>query len=261
MLVFSKIHRERRRFLALTGLTVSEFQQLLPVFTGDYDRFYAGDLTLTGQRRQRAAGGGRHGNLRLPEQKLLFILVYLKTYPLHIVMAELFGLSVPRVNYWIHHLLPVLRTALDQLDVLPERQPDQFAPQPAAAGKGCRLIIDGTDRRRQRPKNPEKQALHYSGKKKTHTDKNVVVVDTRSDRIDFLSRTYAGKVHDKKIADQEQIHYPPGAVLYQDAGFQGYEPSVKQTCQAKKKAAPRGTHGRGEGSKSETRPHPRPSGT
>lgn len=244
MLVYNTLQHHCRKFLALTGLTVSEFQQLLPIFTRAYEHFHANDLTLSGQPRRRLLGGGRHAKLLPPEQKLLFILVYLKTYPLQVVMAELFGLSVTRVNFWIHHLLPTLRDALDQLEVLPERHPDEFAQGSATDGKQHRLIIDGTDRRRQRPKNPEKQALHYSGKKKTHTDKNIVVVDTRSDQIGFLSRTYVGKTHDKKIADEEQIVYPPGTILYKDTGFQGYEPEVEQTCQAKKKATPRGTHGR-----------------
>src|SRR5208337_1576071 len=93
---------------------------------------------------------------------------------------------------------------------------------------------------------PEKQALHYSGKKKAHTDKNVVIVDLRRKCIGFLSRTYVGKTHDKKIADSEGISYPPKAELYKDTGFQGYEPAVTRTCQAKKKAARRGTHSRGE---------------
>ncbi len=48
---------------------------------------------------------------------------YLKTYPLQALMGELFGLSQPRVNYWIHRLLPVLREALDEVGVLPERTP------------------------------------------------------------------------------------------------------------------------------------------
>ena len=90
----------------------------------------------------------------------------------------------------------------------------------------------------------EKQALHYSGKKKAHTDKNVVIVDLRRKCIGFLSRTYVGKTHDKKIADSEGISYPPKAELYKDTGFQGYEPAVTRTCQAKKKAAPRETHSR-----------------
>jgi hypothetical protein len=63
-------------------------------------------------------------------------------------------------------------------------------------------------------------------------------------RIDFLSRTCVGKTHDKKIADTEGITYPPEAILYKDTGFQGYNPAVKETRQAKKKAAPRRTHRR-----------------
>jgi hypothetical protein len=57
--------------------------------------------------------------------------------------------------------------------------------------------------------NPEKQALQYSGKKKAHSDRNVVLVALPRKWIDFLSRTYTGKIHDKKITDQEGIAYPP----------------------------------------------------
>jgi hypothetical protein len=174
-----------------------------------------------------------------PEQKLLFLLVYLKTYPLQVLMGELFGLSQPGVNYWIDRLLPVLRAALDSLGVLPERDPNDFGRSQAAPGTEPRLIIDGTERRRQRPKDPEKQALHYSGKKKTHTDKNVVIVNLRRRGVGFLSRTYVGKTHDKKIADREDVAYPPKIELSKDTGFQGYEPAGTRTHQAKKKP-PRG---------------------
>ena len=99
------------------------------------------------------------------------------------------------------------------------------------------MIIDGTDRRRQRPQSPEKQALHYSGKHKAHSDKNVVVVNAKTKRVGYLSQTYAGKTHDKKIADQEALCYPPNTILYKDTGFQGYEPPVSQTRQPKKSRA------------------------
>jgi hypothetical protein len=244
MMTYATLQSDRREFLALTGLTLQEFQLLLNAFTPAYERRYPKDRTLADRPRQRCAGGGRKGVLDCPEQKLLFLLVYLKTYPLQVLMGELFGLSQPGVNYWIHRLLPVLRDALDSLSVLPERNPNDFARSQTATGTEPRLIIDGTERRRQRPKSPEKQALHYSGKKKAHTDKNVVIVDLRRKCIGFLSRTYVGKTHDKKIADSEGISYPPKAELYKDTGFQGYEPAVTRTCQAKKKAAPRGTHSR-----------------
>ena len=164
----------------------------------------------------------------------MVLLVYLKTYPLQGVMAELFGLSQPRVNYWLHRLLPVLRDALDALGVLPQRDPRAFARAAPPRGEQVRRISDGSERRRRRPKNPEKQAAHYSGRERAHSDKNVVVAAARSKRIEYLSRTYTGRVSDKGTADREGIAYPPGTVLYQDSGFQGYEPAVAATHQAKK---------------------------
>jgi Helix-turn-helix of DDE superfamily endonuclease/DDE superfamily endonuclease len=242
MVSYETLQADRRRFLALTGLTLSEFQRLLTAFPRAYQRNYPASQTTEGQPRRRSLGGGRKGLLHRPENKLLFILVYLKTYPLQAVMGELFGLSQPQVNHWIHRLLPVLQEALDELGVCPERSAGHFARSPATAGAEPRLIIDGTERRRQRPKSPEKQALHYSGKKKTHTDKNVVIVTLPRERVGFLSHTCVGKAHDKKIADTERIVYPSEAILYKDTGFQGYEPAVQETRQPKKKAAPRRAH-------------------
>jgi DDE superfamily endonuclease/Helix-turn-helix of DDE superfamily endonuclease len=243
MVTHTELRSDRKRLLALTGLTLPEFEHLLPAFARAYERLYPPDRTMTGRPRQRSAGAGRKAVLAGPEQKLLFLLVYLKTYPLQVVLAELFGLSLSRVNSWLQRLLPVLREALDDLGVLPERDPQAFARTPTPPQERTRRIIDGTERRRQRPKNPEKQRACYSGRKKAHSDKNVVVAGADSRRIDFLSQTYEGRVSDKSIADQENIVYPPGTVLYKDSGFQGYEPAVAQTCQAKKKDAPRGTDG------------------
>jgi Helix-turn-helix of DDE superfamily endonuclease/DDE superfamily endonuclease len=261
MVSYATLQANRRRFLALTGLTPAEFEQLLAAFSAAYLQAYPADRTAEGQPRRRPAGGGRKGQLPRPEDKLLFILVYLKTYPLQAVLGELFGLSQPQANHWVHRLLPVLRAALDRLGVLPERDPGRFARTQPAAEPEPRLIIDGTERRRQRPKSPEKQALHYSGRKKKHCDKNVVIANARGRRIDYLSRTYPGKAHEKKIADAEGIAYPPGAVLYKDTGFQGYEPAVKATRQAKKKAAPWGAHRRREAGQPAAGPDPGESGT
>src|SRR3954462_14852358 len=90
---YERLQADRRQFLALTGLTPPEFQLLLSAFPRAYQRLYPASQTTEGQPRQRAAGGGCKGLLRRPEDKLLLILVYLKTYPLQAVMGELFGLS------------------------------------------------------------------------------------------------------------------------------------------------------------------------
>jgi hypothetical protein len=237
MLTYNKLKKNRRKFLALTGLTPKEFTRLLPAFERAYGRKYPSKKTRAGKARKRKTGGGRKGNLYDVEQKLLFALVYQKTYPLQALIGELFGLSQSRANDWIHQLLPVLKQALTNLRVLPERNPRQFARRERQQSQNMEMIIDGTERRRQRPKNPEKQALHYSGKKKAHSDKNVVLVDVKTTRVGYLSQTCVGKTHDKKIAENERISYPREATVYKDTGFQGYEPRVQKTCQPKKSLA------------------------
>ena len=150
MMTYTEVRGDRQRCVALTSLTPAEFDLLLPAFAQRCERLYPVDQTADGRPRQRFPGGGRTGALHEPAQKLLFLLVYLKTYPLQVVMAELFGLSRPRVNYWLRRLLPILRDALHDLGALPERDPRAFA----RTGGPRRRIIDGTERRRQRPKNP-----------------------------------------------------------------------------------------------------------
>jgi hypothetical protein len=100
-------------------------------------------------------------------------------------------------------LLPILQQALDDLGVMPTRVPEKYASHERRHQEAAELVIDGTDRCRQRPKNQAKQALHYSGKQKTHSDKNLVVVNAKTKRVGYLSQTYAGKMHDKKIVDTE----------------------------------------------------------
>ena len=237
MLTYNKLKKNRRKFIALTGITPREFKRLVPAFQRAYERQYPANKTHAGKTRKRKIGGGRKGQLPGTEQKLLFALVYQKTYPLQVLIGEVFGISQSRVNEWIHRLLPILKRAFAKLGTLPERNPRQFARQERRKSKSPKLIIDATERRRQRPKNPEKQALHYSGKKKAHSDKNIMIVNAETARVGYLSQTYVGKVHDKKIAEQEAISYPRQTILHKDTGFQGYEPRVQKTFQPKKNLA------------------------
>lgn len=234
MLDYDGLKQDERKFVALTGITPAEFQRLLPAFTRAYARAFPAHKTQAGKPRQRRPGAGRKAVLLRPEDKLLFILVYQKAYPLQELLGSLFDLRQPQVNRWVHRLLPILGRALDRLGLLPERDPSRFADHERRRGEGPELIIDGTERRRQRPKDQEKQAQHYSGKRKAHSDKNVVIVNAQSTRVGYLSGTYAGKTHDKKVAEAEAIRYPRRSTLYKDSGFQGYAPRVQRTCQPKK---------------------------
>src|SRR3954452_8595099 len=159
MMTYKTLSSQPQSFLALTGLTDTEFGKLLPTFQRAYARAHPRDRTATGRPRRRGPGAGRHSTLSDDADKLLFVLVYLKTYPLQVVLGKLFGISTSQANYWLHHLLPMVRSALDDLGVLPERDGDQSGGQPAEAGQSGLVIIDGTERRRQRPKQAEKQEL------------------------------------------------------------------------------------------------------
>lgn len=235
MLTYAQLKDRPREFLAATSLTPEEFTHLLPAFQSAYESLYPPHLTVEGKARQRRAGGGAKGGLRRMEDKLLFILVYQKTNPLQTMHALQFGLSQAQANYWIHRLLPVLQRALSELGLTPERDASRVATSPLVwEGETLELTIDGTERRRQRPQDALRQKEHYSGKKKTHTDKNLLLVNETSGKVIYLSPTVAGKRHDKRAADEAQIAYPANATLDKDTGFQGYEPAGVQTRQPKK---------------------------
>jgi len=109
-MTYARIKDKPKKLLALTGLTRTEFDDLLEAFNKVSTP--KTKLTQLGKPRQRKAGGGRKATLRLNEDRLLFILVYLKTYPLQEIMGELFGMEVSKVNEWLHRLLPLVREAL-----------------------------------------------------------------------------------------------------------------------------------------------------
>src|SRR5258708_31206166 len=121
MITYKALQTDRRQFLALTGLTLSEFQRLLTAFPQAYQQHYPANQTAEGKPRQRSVGGGCKGRLEQPEDKLLFLLVYLKTYPLQVVMSALFDLSQPRAHYWIHRLVPRARFGQDHPAIPPGR--------------------------------------------------------------------------------------------------------------------------------------------
>ena len=234
MFTYTTLQNRPREFLAVTELTHTEFARLLPAFATAYAALYPSDQTLEGKPRQRRVGGGATGALPPMEDKLLFILVFQKTNPLQTMHGLPFQLSQPQTNYWVHHLLPVLQHALAALGMAPERDASRVATSPLALEGAPAVILDGTERRRQRPTDAAQQKEQYSGKKKTHTDKNLLLVNEHTTKVVYLGPTVAGKTHDKKAADAAQICYPTNATLGKDTGFQGYEPAGVLTRQPKK---------------------------
>ena len=168
-------------------------------------------------------------------EKLLFILAYQKTAPLQTWHGLQFGLSQTQVNHWVHRLLPVLQLSMSEMGMKPLRKGAEVAASMEGSEGGANLSLDAAERLLQRPLNNEKQREKYSGKRKTHTDKNLLLVNENTRRVVYLSETVDGKTHDKKLADKSQISYPKNASLTQDTGFQGYQPEEVVVQQPKKR--------------------------
>jgi hypothetical protein len=110
------------------------------------------------------------------EDKLLFILYYVKGYPLQAMLAFEFGIAQSTADAWIHILSAVLKKALDDGEHIPERSPKELAEVRPAVSPAV-YGIDGTERRRQRPSDPAQQADSYRGKK-NHIRSSILFLET-----------------------------------------------------------------------------------
>ena len=184
--------------------------------------------TLTNQKRQRKIGGGKTGVMKSDLHKLFFILFYLKCYPTFDLAGFVYSVDRSRTCRWAQTLLPLLEKTLGRNLVLPERQVTTLDELFKHFPETKELFIDGTERRVQRPKDSKKQKKLYSGKKKFHSRKNLIISNERKEVL-YLSPTTSGKTHDFKIALTESIPkiLPENIPTNLDTGFQGIRDHVK----------------------------------
>jgi Helix-turn-helix of DDE superfamily endonuclease len=118
---YADVARKPTDVLDMTSLTVDEFQALLPSFEQAFQAHMA-EWRLDGKpRTARRYTTYSNCPLPTPEDRLLFILVYLKTNPLQVAHGLMFGLPQGKTNQWLHLLLPLVRSALRELGDAPSR--------------------------------------------------------------------------------------------------------------------------------------------
>ena len=133
---YADLVRKPMDVLDMTSLTSDEFKILAPPFEAAFQAHMA-EWRLDGKpRTARRFTTYKNCPLPTPEDRLLFILVYLKTNPLQVAHGIMFGLPQGKTNQWIHVLLPVLRAAMRQLGDAPSRSIAELA---------CRLDMPLTD--------------------------------------------------------------------------------------------------------------------
>jgi hypothetical protein len=245
---FTELQSRPMEFLDFTSLTLDEFQHLVPPFEAAFHARMAAWRMDGKPRTARRFTVYKNCPLPTPEDRLLFILAYLKTYALQVVHGRLFGMVQGKANQWIHVLLPVLLAALRALGDAPARSLTALAQRlgvseadvatvPAATPGSPLFAHDGTERRIVRPHDPAEQTDCYSGKKRDHTVKNVLLVNALL-VILFLSATHGGRTHDLRIAEATPYPLPVGSGLLQDLGFLSFTlPEVEILMPTKK---PRG---------------------
>src|SRR5437660_300977 len=108
-------------FLDFASLTLDEFQHLVSPFEAAFQAHMAAWRMDGKPRTARRFTVYQNCPLPTPEERLLFLLTYLKTYVLQVVHGRLFGMVQGKAHQWIHVLLPALLAALRALGDAPAR--------------------------------------------------------------------------------------------------------------------------------------------
>src|SRR2546427_244045 len=142
-LQFTDVQSRPTEFLDFTSLTLEEFQTLVPPFEAAFQAHMAAWRLDGKPRTARRFTVYKNCPLATPEDRLFFILVYLKTSALQVVQGRLFGMGQSKANQWMHILLPALLAALRALGDAPTRSLTALAtrpPIPYLLGAGCYRI-------------------------------------------------------------------------------------------------------------------------
>jgi Helix-turn-helix of DDE superfamily endonuclease len=118
---FTELQSRPMEFLDFTSVTLDEFQQLVQPFETAFQCSMAVWRMDGKPRTARRFTVYQNCPLPTPEDRLLFILTYVKTYALQVVQGRLFGMVQSKANRWIHILLPALLAALRALGDAPAR--------------------------------------------------------------------------------------------------------------------------------------------
>lgn len=118
---FTDVQSRPMEFLDLTSLTLDEFEQLVPPFETAFQAHMTRWCFDGKPRTTRQFAVYKNCPLPTPQDRLFFLLTYLKTYSLQVVQGRLFGMGQSKANQWIHVLLPALQAALCTLGDTPAR--------------------------------------------------------------------------------------------------------------------------------------------
>lgn len=225
---YHALHKRPKHFLAFTGLTLQEYDQLIAAVQSDW--ISQRIQRLTRPDRKRKIGGGRKYAMPDLEDQLLLTLVWAKVYPSYLFLEYLFGIDESTVSRIIGSIKPLLQDRFILSD--PRKQKGRkkittleelkaFLPPDVDLDD---ILVDGTEQAIPRPEKKQKRTAHHSGKKKRFTIKTQIST-TRNGLILHVSKPIQGRIHDYtlfKLSTLPKI-IPKESRLYGDSGYQGIQ--------------------------------------
>jgi DDE superfamily endonuclease len=160
---FTDVQDRPPEFLDLTSLTRDALQQLVPPFEAAFQAHMAAWRLDGKPRTARRFSVYQNCPLPTPEDRLLFILAYVKTYSLQVVQGRLFGMSQSKANQWIHVLLPVLLAALRTLGDAPARSLTALAQRLGVSEADAAAVVDAREAEPAPVATPEAPLLPMTG--------------------------------------------------------------------------------------------------
>lgn len=243
MSLYRKLSRKPKQFLAITGMNLHQFQRLLPKFEHAYEKLERQRkrrVIVTGKKRQRHIGGGAQFANPVPD-RLLMLLLYYRLYLTQEFMTLLFTAeaksvicrSIQQMRPVFESVLPVPERARQRILSLADKEQKRREKRIGSveefrhAYPELSFIIDGVEQPKRKPKAPSKRKSDYSGKKKRHTLKQIVI-GTPSGIIVDQSPSVGGRPHDFKVFKDDHAQRSVCAefkdyrvTLYGDSGFDG----------------------------------------
>jgi hypothetical protein len=243
MLRYQLLARSPALLRSFTGLDKAEFDSLYSNVESRHSKFERERLSRGD--RERAIGAGRPFALSLRD-RLLMLLVYYRLYVSMTLVEFLFEIDQTNVSRNIRILEPLVRQCVPLPEKVYERAKRASTPEEVEEYfPGFKAFIDATEQEIPRPKRKAKRVSHYSGKKKRHTVKTQLTVNSKG-AIVHRTNHARGRRNDYAIFKRNRPELPEGVRLGVDLGYNGIQndfPEMEPMVPFKKRSPGRGHKG------------------
>jgi len=238
---YERLQRYPTVFKSMTGLRVAQFDE---VVSDILPRFRAAEYTRHDRPdRKRAVGGGPSFDLD-PRNQILLTVIWLRLYPIHEVLAYLFGVSDTTVGRAIGRVLPLLEASGRDSMRMPDPGKKRRRSLDALLADTPELVvvIDTFEQPVQRHQDRKVADEYYSGKKKRHTLKTQVAVDEETGQIVDIAESVCGPKADIKVVEESRLlsRLPEGVGAIGDLAYVGLDKLHPEGLGAAPRKKPRG---------------------